>query len=88
METHDPAGPIPVPDPAPVTTGDTGLETSENFPADLAGLPLTQLHVLHSKLCRQLDHETLTGPTGPHPITQDRHQQVVAQLDTRATGSA
>ena len=85
METHDPAEPVPVPDPAPATTGDTGLETTENFPADVADLPLTQLQVLHSKLCRQLDHETLTNPAGPHPTTQDRHQEVVAELDNRAT---
>ena len=88
METYDPAGPVPVPDPAPATSGDTGLDPTEDFPADLADLSLAELQVLHSKLCRQLDHETLTGPTGPHPITQDRHQQVVAELDTRATGPA
>lgn len=85
METHDPAGPVPVPDPAPAATGGTGLETTEDFPTDVVDLPLTELHVLHSKLCRQLDHETLTNPAGPHPLTQDRHQEVVAELDTRAT---
>lgn len=84
MDTHDPAGPLPVPDPAPATTGGTGLEATEDFPADVAGLSLTQLHVLHSKLSRQLDHETLVDPAGPHPLTQDRHQEVVAELDARA----
>ena len=74
-----------MPDPVPATTGGTGLETTEEFPADVAGLSLTQLHVLHSKLCRQLDHETLTHPAGAHPLTQDRHQEVVSELDARAT---
>ena len=84
METHDPTGPVPVPDPVPATTGGTGLEATEDFPTDVTGLSLTELHVLHSKLCRQLDHETLTDPAGPNPLTQDRHQEVVAELDTRA----
>lgn len=85
MEAHDPAGPVPVSDPAPATTGGTGLETAEDFPAYVAGLSLTQLQGLHSKLCRQLDHETLTHPAGPHPLTQDRYHEVVAELDTCAT---
>ena len=84
MDTHDPTRAIPVPDPEPATTGGTGLEVTEEFPPDVAGLSLTELHVLHSKLCRQLDHETLTNPAGPNPLTQDRHQEVVAELDTRA----
>ena len=84
MDAHDPVGPVPVPDLAPATTGGTGLEATEEFPADVADLSLTELHVLHSKLCRQLDHETLTNPDGSHPLTQDRHQEVVAELDIRA----
>ncbi|MEX5258596.1 hypothetical protein RCG71_20015, partial [Kocuria sp. CPCC 205281] len=48
----------------------------------MAELELVDLLVLHSRLTRQLDREYL-DPDGPHPVTVDRAQDLVAELDTR-----
>ncbi len=61
----------------------TFLGPDQQFPADLAGLALAELQVLHSRICHQLDHEYLTGPDGPHPVTLDRYRELSAQLDAR-----
>lgn len=42
-----------------------------------------ELQVLHSRICRQLDRDYLTGPDGPHPCTTDRLHDVLAELDAR-----
>lgn len=66
---------------------DTRLSPAEPFPASLVELDLVDVQVLHSRTCCQLDHEYLTDPAGPHPVTLDRHQELVAELDTRAVFS-
>lgn len=60
------------------------LGPDEAFPADLAGLGLVELQVLHSRVCHQLDHEYLAGLDGPHPLTLDRCRELVAELEARA----
>ncbi|MFE7630955.1 hypothetical protein [Kocuria sp. NPDC057446] len=67
---------------APPAPG-TFLAPNDPFPPSLAELELTELQVLHSRVCRQLEQEYLADPDGPHPVTQDRCQDVVAELDTR-----
>jgi hypothetical protein len=62
---------------------DTFLTPADPFPPVLAELDLTELQVLHSRVCRQLEKEYLTAPDGSHPVTQDRCQELVAELDTR-----
>ncbi|WP_460669371.1 hypothetical protein [Kocuria himachalensis] len=44
---------------------------------------MTELQVLHSRMCRQLDREYLTEPQGPHPCTTDRLQDILGELDAR-----
>ena len=53
------------------------------FPAELTGLSLMELQVLHSKVCRQLDHDYCTDPAGPHGCTLDRLQELLVELDLR-----
>jgi hypothetical protein len=60
----------------------THLDPDAPFPAELGKLSLVELHVLHSRVCRQLDLEYLTDP-GPHALTLDRHCDLVAELDAR-----
>jgi hypothetical protein len=62
---------------------DTCLAPECEFPAELSGLPLVELQVLHSRLSCQLDREYLENPDGPHPVTQDRFEEVVAALEQR-----
>ncbi|WP_344119664.1 hypothetical protein [Kocuria aegyptia] len=61
----------------------TFLAPADPFPSALAELDLNELQVLHSRICRQLEHEYLTAPDGPHPVTQDRCQELVAEFDVR-----
>lgn len=67
---------------APPAPG-TLLAPADPFPPSLPELELTELQVLHSRVCRQLEQEYLADPDGPHPVTQDRCQELVAELDTR-----
>lgn len=60
----------------------TYLAPADPFPTTLAELELVELHVLHSRITRQLERE-YTDPAGPHPVTRDRTQELVAELDTR-----
>lgn len=69
--------------PAPPVVLGTGLDPAAPFPADLSALSLVELQVLHSRACRQLDREYLTDPAGPHPVTLDRHCELVIELDRR-----
>lgn len=61
----------------------THVAPAEDFPDELAELTLTQLQVLHSRVRLQLDSEYLGSPDGAHPVTLDRHQDLVAELATR-----
>lgn len=76
--------------PSPADTGagrtqdcDTCLRPDCDFPGELAALPLVELQVLHSRVVCQLEHEYLVNPDGPHPVTQDRHEELVAELEAR-----
>ena len=46
---------------------------------------MADLQVLHSRITRQLDHDWLTDPVGPHPVTMDRGLELAAELDARDT---
>lgn len=61
----------------------TFLPPAAGFPADLTGLSLTELHVLHSRIGRQLDREYLTTPSGAHPLTLERYRDLTVELDAR-----
>ncbi len=61
----------------------TYLTPADPFPSILAELELVELLVLHSRITRQLDREYRTDPAGAHPVTLDRAQELVAELDTR-----
>ena len=74
--------PSPAPGPAPTGTS-THLDSAEAFPEDLTALSMVQLQVLHSRITRQLDHDYLTAPVGPHPWTLDRRQQLLEEFDAR-----
>lgn len=63
--------------------GRTYLAPAAAFPADLTELSLAELHVLHSRVGRQLEREHLGDPAGAHPITLDRHQDLAVELDAR-----
>lgn len=61
----------------------TCLSPDCDFPAELSALPLVELQVLHSRVVCQLEHEYLVNTDGPHPVTQDRHEELVAELEAR-----
>lgn len=63
----------------------TYLAPIDGFPSALAELELVELLVLHSRITRQLDREYRTDAAGAHPVTLDRAQELVAELDTRQT---
>ncbi|MFI7494270.1 hypothetical protein ACH9D2_06035 [Kocuria sp. M4R2S49] len=73
---------LPRPPAAPTAPG-TFLAPADPFPSDLSELGLNELQVLHSRVCRRLEQEYLADPDGPHPVTKDRCQELVAELDTR-----
>ncbi|MUN62498.1 hypothetical protein GMA12_04990 [Kocuria sediminis] len=76
----------------PVALGDptpsTYLPPEAAFPADLTELAATELHVLHSKVSRQLEQEYLTVPGGAHPLTLERCQEITVELDAREINAA
>ena len=78
---HESVTPFPVP--APAGGPCSCLGPDQAFPAELGGLSMGELQVLHSRICRQLDLDYLTGPDGPHPCTTDRLQDVLDELDAR-----
>ncbi|MEX5258419.1 hypothetical protein [Kocuria arenosa] len=71
--------------PAPSRTPGSRLGPEEDFPQDLTALGMAELQVLHSRITRQLDHDYLTDPAGPHPVTMDRGLELAAELDARDT---
>ena len=70
---------------APLRTPGSRLGPQEDFPEDLTRLGMADLQVLHSRITRQLDHDWLTDPVGPHPVTMDRGLELAAELDARDT---
>ena len=70
---------------APLRTPGSRLGPQEDFPEDLTGLGMAELQVLHSRITRQLDHDYLTDPVGPHTVTMDRGLELAAELDARDT---
>lgn len=72
-----------VPPPRSPESSSTCLPPDDPFPTALADLELVELHVLHSRIVRQLDREYRTGPAGPHPVSLDRAQELTAELDAR-----
>lgn len=71
--------------PAPTRRPGSRLGPEEDFPADLTALCTADLQVLHSRVTRQLDHDYLTDPAGPHCSTVDRNVELAAELDARDT---
>ncbi|GEO96823.1 hypothetical protein [Kocuria turfanensis] len=69
-------------------TPSTYLPPEAAFPADLTELAATELHVLHSKVSRQLEQEYLTVPDGAHPLTLERCQEITVELDAREINAA
>lgn len=66
----------------------TRLTPAQGFPAELTALSTAQLLTLDSLIRRQLDHELLSSPQGVHPVTLDRHVELVAELDAREITAA
>ncbi|MEX5258539.1 hypothetical protein [Kocuria arenosa] len=79
------APPAPGMTPGPGQTPGSRLGPTEDFPEDLTGLCMAELQVLHSRITRQLDHDYLTDPAGPHTWTVDRSFELAAELDARDT---
>lgn len=75
--------PVSIPLPPGLELSSTYLAPADPFPTALAELELVELLVLHSRITRQLDHEYCTDPAGAHPVTLDRAEELVAELDTR-----
>ena len=73
--------------PVLIDTAIACLDPSAPFPDDVTRLSLLELHVWHSRIRRQLDQDLLT-PEGPHPLTLDRQQELVAELDARGSVAA
>lgn len=80
MTDRSPAHPNPA---VAESTTAMRLGPDDAFPVDLTVLELVALQVLHSRICRQIDHDHLTDPDGPHPVTLDRHRQLVVELRAR-----
>ncbi|MEX5272049.1 hypothetical protein [Kocuria sabuli] len=82
-----PGAALPAPDSpwGPRQTPGSRLGPTEDFPEDLTGLCMADLQVLHSRITRQLDHDYLTDPAGPHCATMDRCQDLQSELNTRDT---
>jgi hypothetical protein len=76
------AHPLPAPVPLGREISSTYLAPADPFPSAPAELELVELHVLHSRITRQLESEYI-DPAGPHPVTLDRAQELAAELDTR-----
>ena len=71
-----------------VPTSSTRLVPGEAFPAELGALTLVELQVLPSRVSLQLEDEHLDAPDGPHPVTPDRHQELVEALNAHQRTAA
>ena len=93
IDAHDgrpqpmPGAALPAPSmtQTPLRTPGSRLGPQEDFPEDLTRLGMAELQVLHSRITRQLDHDYLTDPAGPHTWTVDRSFELAAELDARDT---
>ena len=83
VSTSTSAHRLPAPLPSALEIFSTYVGPADSFPSTLAEPELVELHVLHSRVARQLDREYRADPAGPHPVTLDRIQELVAELDTR-----
>lgn len=81
VQPWDPLDPAGLSAPGPE---ELRLAPTAGFPADLEDLAVRELQVLHSRLCRQLNHEHLEDSAGPHPETMARYRRIVLALDMRA----
>lgn len=79
-----PWDPLELPGPASPAPEQICLEPTAEFPAELWELTVPELQILHSRLCRQLNHDHLHDPAGSHPVTMARYRRVVLALDMRA----
>lgn len=61
------------------------LTPTDSFPEDLVPLEDIEIHVLHSRLQRQLDHEYAQNLEAD-PETVFRHEEVLEELDRRDAG--
>lgn len=59
------------------------IHPNESFPANLRDLDDSALHVLNSKVHRELDAEYLCG--APEPETEFRREELTEELDRRAS---
>jgi hypothetical protein len=69
--------------PASTRTPGSRLSPDEDFLQDLSVLGMADLQVLHPRITRQLDHDYLTDPAGPHCCTMDRCQDLLTELNAR-----
>lgn len=72
--------------PTAADAGSTYLQPQDAFPLDLPALSTDELHILYSRVCRQLDREYIFGP-GPHPETHGRFHELTAELDARESAT-
>lgn len=78
-----PCAPGSFPEPGVESRSRSCMDPAEAFPDALHTLSMSELQVLHSRICRQLDHEFLSVFEGPHPSTADRLHELLAELDAR-----
>ena len=75
------------PAPTPIAAGPLEralrLGPDDPFPDELLELPLGDIQLLHSRICRQLELEYLTDPEGRHPITLDRLHELQIEFESR-----
>lgn len=84
----EPLAAAPLTPPTHSARPSTCLGPDEPFPDALAELPPAQVQVLHSRICCQLEEDHRTDPSGPHPVSLDRHHELVEELATRTRVAA
>lgn len=60
----------------------TYLPPAEGFPLDLSTMATDELHILNSRVSRQMDMEYIYRG-GPHPETHGRFHELAEELDSR-----
>lgn len=76
------ARPLPAPVPPALKISSSYLAPADPFPSALAELDLVELHVLRSRITRQIESEYI-DPAGTHPVTRDRAQEQADELGSR-----